>query len=235
MSPLPIPPEFEKSYWVMGAPGAPYGAKILGDAERGMTGARYWVDLCLIGQHIPQMYDKQDVHELTPLDCPRLGLCAECLGFGDVGDFEQIRRSSSLTVAARGIDEMSLDRLCTTCGGTGRPYTRVRILRTHGTTTGEITVLHHAYVPPLPMEDLTQAELFYARNGSLFNASADMCMACSMAEDGRDSRGERIHGVVEEEDGAARTRMGATVTAVNGVIGAGAATATGDPAVPPAV
>lgn len=164
--------------WVMSAPGIPCGAKRLGVPSGSATGrGKTWIDVCIIGSHIPQMYGNPEIHPLEKSDCDRLGICPECLGFGDVGDFEVVRTSPDITAVARDISQIASP--CAHCAGSGRPAIRARVVRAaDGSVRGSMAVVPHAYVPPLPMEDLVQGELFYTRNPELFGASHDMCLAC---------------------------------------------------------
>src|ERR1017187_9198745 len=66
--------------WGTRGPGLPCGARRLGDGP----GGRVWLDVCIIGQHLPQMYRPGDLRDLTAEGCARLGLCPDCLGFGDL-------------------------------------------------------------------------------------------------------------------------------------------------------
>ena len=161
--------------WVTSGPGMPCGARELGSAPDG----RVWLDVCILGQHLPQMYRKDDMGGLDADGCARLGLCPDCLGFGDMDPALAVDMLS----AARGIDEVA--RPCAGCGGTGRPAVRVTIARDGSGVTGSIRPLSHTYVPPL---DGTDPELL-----AVFEAPAGMCLACGMPEDGTGPRGEALH------------------------------------------
>jgi hypothetical protein len=84
--------------WVPSGPGLPCGARELGGAGDG----RVWLDVCILGQHLPQMYRPGDLNELTAGGCARLGLCPDCLGFGDLHPAP----AADMLEAARGIDEL---------------------------------------------------------------------------------------------------------------------------------
>lgn len=161
--------------WVMSAYGVPCGALELGPAGDG----RVWLDMCTLGQHLPQMYPPDDIRDLTADGCARLGLCPDCLGFGDLNRIP----ASDLLAAARGIDEVK--QLCPNCGGSGRPALRVTVKRGMAGTTGEIRPLPHKYVPPLGGEDPAILAAFGVQPG--------LCLACSMLEDGEGPRGEALH------------------------------------------
>ncbi len=156
----------------------PCGARALGDDALGKAPAgRTWLDVCILGQHLPQMYRRKEMRELTAEGCFRLGLCPDCLGFGDLS------LAGTVVGLARGVDE--LQRPCAGCGGSGRPALRVTIERSAGSVHGDIRPLSHQYVPPL---DGTDPELL-----ALFGASQDMCLACGMPPDGTGPRGEALH------------------------------------------
>lgn len=166
--------------WVTSGPGLPCGARelpdsVLGPASRG----KLWLDVCVIGQHLPQMYRKEEARELTADGCARLGLCPDCLGFGDL-------RPGPVTdalTAARGIDQVN--RPCPNCAGSGRPAIRASVTRDASGVTGSIRPLPHPYVPPLGETD---PEL-----SALFQVPPDMCLACGMPQDGAGPRGEALH------------------------------------------
>lgn len=160
------------SYWVMGAMGLPCGARKLADAAMGAAPAgRTWLDVCILGQHLPQMYAADEITELHPDGCARLGLCPDCQGWGDTAP------ASTVLGLARGIDEVA--KPCPNCGGSGRPALRVSVNRSSVSTTGEVRPLPHEYVPPL--ED---AESWLPEG---------TCLACGMLLDGKGPRGEVLH------------------------------------------
>lgn len=171
-----------RSLWVLSGPALPCGAResdeiaaVLGPAREGTR----WLDVCVLGQHLPQMYPVGEAHELTAEACPQFGLCPDCLGFGDMGS-EQPTLPWEL---ARGIDEVS--NPCPNCGGTGRPALRVKVTRSRGSTVGSITPLPHAYVPMQPGTDPLLLAAFEIPDG--------MCLACGMPENGKGPRDEALH------------------------------------------
>ena len=166
--------------WVTSGPALPCGARRLGDEVLGpATAGRTWLDVCIIGQHLPQMYADGELRELEPDGCARLGLCPDCLGFGDLGP----SGAAHALQAARGVDQVA--QPCPNCGGTGRPALRITIDRSSGGVTGTMRPLPHSYVPPLGDADREML--------ALFQASEDMCLACGMPPDGTGPRGEALH------------------------------------------
>ena len=161
--------------WVASGPGVPCGARRLGDAGDG----RVWVDVCIMGQHLPQMYQSAELHDLAAEDCARLALCPACLGWGDTSG----TLPADLAEAARGIDEVR--EPCAECGGSGRPALRITVTRDGAGIQGTITPLPHKYVPPLEGGDPVLA--------AAFGVPADMCLACSMPQDGAGLLGEALH------------------------------------------
>lgn len=165
--------------WVMSAHWMPCGARQLGDLAGRARPGTTWLEVNTLGQHLPQMYPAGDIRPLTAQDCPRLGLCPTCLGFGNL----DTRPPASWADLARAIDQAASP--CPDCGGTGRPALRVTIRRDGSGMTGEIRPLPHAYVPPL---DTRQPEL-----AATFGVTPDACLACGTPPDGTGPRGEALH------------------------------------------
>lgn len=162
-------------FWVTAGPAMPCGARRLGDAGDG----RVWLDVCILGQHLPQMYEPGDLRDLTAEGCARLGLCPDCLGFGDLDP----GLAADMLQAARSIDEVP--RPCPGCEGTGRPALRITLDRSGGGIQGSIRPLPHPYAPPLDGTDPVLLAAFAAPEG--------MCLACGMPQDGTGPRGEALH------------------------------------------
>lgn len=174
--------EKSRACWVVSAPGIPCGARVLGEDYRS---DRLWLDVCIMGQHLPQMYPENEIHDLGKGHCRVLGLCEDCLGFGDKGTEPP---KSDLMSLSRAVDEV--ENPCTACGGTGRTAMRVRIVRAFGATTAEISFLPHAYIPPLDREQ----DDFYTDPGlkELFGAAPDTCIACGLPQM-ETYQGEALH------------------------------------------
>lgn len=166
-------------YWVVSGPGFPCGARKLGAAPDGPGGPTAWMDICIMGQHLPQMYPLTQIRKLTADDCPDLGLCPACLGWGDMST----EPARDLLEAARGLDEV--DKPCPDCAGSGRPALRITITRSDSGIEGSIEPVPHAYVTPLPETD---PQLLAA-----FEVPADTCLACGMPENGAGPQGEQLH------------------------------------------
>lgn len=165
-------------FWVITGACLPCGAHALGDSDHDGV---IWMDVCILGQHLPQMYPVAEIHELTADGCARLGLCPECTGFGDTSPVA----ASDLLEAARSIDEIPPDRLCMNCGGSGRPAIRVTVTRPGGGIQGSLRPLPHEYVPPLEGSDPVLR--------AAFGVPDDMCLACGMPQDGKGPRDETLH------------------------------------------
>jgi hypothetical protein len=166
-----------ESFWVVSGPGIPCGARelgseLLGPAPEGTV----WLDVCVIGSHLPQMYRVGEVSGLAPEECPQLGLCAHCLGFGDM------EGSTLLDALARGVNETGGS--CPECGGSGRPAVRVSVQRSSSGITGEISLRPHAYVSPRPQDGELRAT---------FGVPADMCLACGTSDSSRLPSGGALH------------------------------------------
>jgi hypothetical protein len=161
-----------KDFWILHPPGMPMGCQILGDAPSSTPKMpKLWVDVCALGQHMPQMHGKHEIRPLTPSLALQLGLCPECMGYGD-----RTPLSADMTALQilRGIDEVH-DK-CTACNGSGRPAI-LPIMRRHANETSvTLQMSPHPYVPTLPSN-------FYTSLMELFQAPTDMCLACGAAKE----------------------------------------------------
>jgi hypothetical protein len=93
-----------KAFWVLSGPSLTCGARAIGDDHQ-LGPARkgtMWLDVCILGQHLPQMYRVTEVRELTAEACASLGLCDKCLGWGDSGGTD----AREVLYAARRVDEV---------------------------------------------------------------------------------------------------------------------------------
>lgn len=153
------------SCWVLSGM-LPCGARRIDDMPADL-GRRAWLDVCILGQHLPQMYNEKEITGLFPETCGRLGLCADCLGFGTVAT-----DGVPPGLSALGIDE--IPELCETCGGSGRGAIRMTVTRSASGVTGQITVLPHGYVEPLA-------------------STIQTCLACGVERDGKGPDGQPAH------------------------------------------
>lgn len=179
-------PMASKTYWVLHPPGQPMGCQILGDAPSSDPKMpKLWVDVCAIGQHIPQMYVKHEIRPLSASLAVQLGLCPECLGYGDL---TPITKESKALEILRGIDEVH--NKCTVCHGSGRPAVLPIHRRGRDGTTVSMKMTPHPYVPTLPSN-------FYTSLMDLFQAPEDMCLACGAAKNSYYDEEPLHHGVID--------------------------------------
>jgi hypothetical protein len=163
-----------KTYWVLSGP-LPCGATALPEEAMGQPRqGTVWVDVCIMGQHLPQMYPYNELHDLAREDCAGLGLCEDCLGLGDLSP------AGALGGLVRYVDDAA--RPCPGCAGSGRSALRVVVHRSATGISADIRPLPHAYVLPIDPELCTA-----------FSAAPDICMACGFPPDGRGPRDEALH------------------------------------------
>jgi hypothetical protein len=122
--------------WVLQA-GMTYGARHVAPGNRpGVV----WLNVCVLGTHLPQMYRAGEVHPVTGLAAPGLGLCTACLGFGTAAELPDM-------FYPYGVDE--LPAACPQCEGSGRPAVLVTVVRAGGGIEGSATLRPHAWVKPI--------------------------------------------------------------------------------------
>lgn len=92
-----------------------------------------WLDICVLGQHLPQAYRFGEIMPLDVETARRFALCPTCLGFGTT--------TLGPVALAAGIDEVI--EPCSECEGSGRPAMRVTISRSPGSIMGNMEVLEH--------------------------------------------------------------------------------------------
>jgi len=161
-------------YWVTSGPALPCGARRLPPELMGPSNpGTIWLDVCILGTHLPQMYKESEVRELTVENCSRLGICPDCCGFGDLSNEEV----TGIIQATRSVDELT--QPCSNCGGSGRPAIRMTVKRNSGGITAYLNPIPHKYIPPL---DGTDTKML-----TLFGAPPDMCLGCGMPQ------GEALH------------------------------------------
>lgn len=117
--------------WCVSGPGIPFGARVTRYAGSG----RWWLDVCIVGQHLPQMYRTEEIRPLIPRFAVLAGLCPACLGFGTTANLAGFYPF--------GIDEIDP---CEHCGGTGRPCLRAAGRRSPDGAQGDVQVLPHKLV-----------------------------------------------------------------------------------------
>lgn len=149
---------------------------------------RYWVDMCVLGQHLPQMYRTEEIHELKDAaQAKSLGFCGNCLGYGNLGELDLSNFYSY------GIDEVPDP--CPECGATGREFIRVELSRDKYGVEGHIKMLPHTYLGNAKKGDLCW-------RCSISPADHDKMVAAAEKEDGGYIGGARINIAVDEDQEA---------------------------------
>lgn len=89
----------------------------------------WWVDVNMLGQHLPQMYRE---HELQPMADPaHHGLCEPCQGLG----------STASTPIYSWQEVVFADHPpCGACAGSGRPAVTVTVERSASVTQGTVSI-----------------------------------------------------------------------------------------------
>jgi hypothetical protein len=175
-------PKVLPSVWVWGAPGVPFGARLLGAVPE-RPDSHSWLEVCILGHHLPQQYANEQIEPLVPMDCERLGLCPDCLGFGEMASTDP--HNPDFMAFVRAIDQLTDP--CKTCEGSGRPCTRASVTRDGDAVTGGINCLPHAYIPPLADRGM------YVGMAAAFGTTEDLCMACGLGPDGVWLGGVPVH------------------------------------------
>lgn len=132
----------DEAVWVLAGAAMPCGAREISSRMPDPGRGRAWLDICLLGQHLPQMYRLAEIHDLDAEDCHDLGLCAVCMGYGTT--------AAQVPLAAP-VDQ--IPQPCTTCGGSGRPGVRVTVQRDANSAVAQIHPQPHDYVPWQAMGD----------------------------------------------------------------------------------
>lgn len=115
----------------VGNPDAHAGEGITCGARVIDSGPPLWIDLCMLGQHLPQMYRREEIQPIDIDVCEQVGLCPGCLGYGTQGDVP----------LAAGVDEVP--EPCGICQGTGRAVMRVNVTRDVNSVEARVGVLPH--------------------------------------------------------------------------------------------
>lgn len=161
--------------WVPVGYGMPCGAREISVPEDD----RVWLDVCVLGQHLPQMYRLREVRPLDRDGCAALGLCPDCLGAGDPA--AQVIPPSFAALTG---NDTEAHVPCPGCGGSGRPAVRVTVTRGDAGTFASLRPLPHQYVPPGEQDPLLLAA---------FSVPPGLCLACGMPRDGTGPRKEMLH------------------------------------------
>lgn len=112
--------------------GMPFAGVVMDVADPSIK--TWWIDMVMIGNHLPQMYKEEELKPLTADVASSLGMCAECLGYGTRRNYQDIPLAS-------GNDQ--LPDPCENCGGTGRPAVRMHIDRKPNEIVGQLEFLPH--------------------------------------------------------------------------------------------
>jgi hypothetical protein len=115
--------------------GSSFGARTIGPADNGLV----WIDLNMLGQHIPQMYRIADLRGINKRIASEVGLCPDCLGYGTN---DPLPRAMHLQPV--GSDE--LENPCVKCRGSGKEFIRTEVIRTAEEVTGSLVILPHEYL-----------------------------------------------------------------------------------------
>jgi len=117
--------------------GIPVAAKVIPEADTYLPG-RKWLNINLLGTHLPQMYADEEIHDVLDANCaPSWGMCGACAGFGTTVPLPDLFWPLC-------VDE--LPEPCGECHGTGRPCFLVTVNRTPDMTEAVTAVLPHGYV-----------------------------------------------------------------------------------------
>lgn len=123
--------------WVLAAIGIPCaGVRTTENPDRD---GHFVLDVCILGQHLPQVYAEKEIRELHgPDEAESLGMCRACLGYGTMSELPEPWPYS--------VDEVPDP--CPGCGGTGRPCLRIEVRRSAGTIEAVQNIITHSFVKP---------------------------------------------------------------------------------------
>jgi hypothetical protein len=122
--------------WCRSASLIPAGGRVVAPAGRP---GRWWVNICITGQHWPHVADAADLVPLDAVAAESLGMCGGCLGFGTAADLPDPMWPYMIA---------EIPSPCGGCGGTGRPALRLTVTRAAGTVVSHLVTLPHRYVEP---------------------------------------------------------------------------------------
>jgi hypothetical protein len=127
--------------------GIPVAAKIIPDLPMPGLPGRVWLNINLLGHHLPQMYADEEIHDvLTKANAASWGLCAACMGFGTNAELPDLYWPT-------GVDE--IPEPCAGCHGTGRPCFIVTVTVGEHVTEAAVGILPHEYVKSQPLPGIT--------------------------------------------------------------------------------
>lgn len=90
------------------------------------------LDVCLLGTHLPQMYQEDQCTPIADVDVASHGFCVTCKGWGLIEMFDYAQSVDQVLDGKAGVG-------CTDCGGSGRKGITVTVERTpealEGTTS----------------------------------------------------------------------------------------------------
>lgn len=112
-----------------GMPGAMGGMVASEPQQEGF----YWLDMVVLGNHLPQMYRPHEFVEATPERARAYGLCEDCLGYGST---EPVR------LEAANIGDVRTP--CGRCEATGREFVRVYRKKVKDGVQMAVQILAHA-------------------------------------------------------------------------------------------
>lgn len=151
--------------------GSAHGAKFV----QFVDGQWAWIDLCMIGQHLPQRYNVHEIKRIDSKIANELGLCPNCLGYGtlDVLPFPATVSSDQLK------------NPCPKCDGSGKEFIRLQITRTETGSTGTMIILEHPYLGNAKKaDDCYRCSLTHASHDAEITYLAKRRLEVSVEENG---------------------------------------------------
>lgn len=106
---------------------------VIGDAP---DPGKVWLDYNMMGTHIPQMYNLDEIEQVSEQICIDNDLCVSCLGYGRVARSERTLLAAVHEIEANGTIEK--DVMCPACKGSGTPAFHVETWTEGNSTYGKI-------------------------------------------------------------------------------------------------